>query len=216
MITSLLFPPKCVFCRKLLVAAETDICHECRRSVQQVITTETKLSNIAQWTAVWYYKKDVRNSIRRFKFSNARGYADVYAKHLAIKLMETNLADCFDLLTWVPVSLFRRITRGYDQSQLLAEALGKELSCTPIRLLRKIRHTSPQSQISKDTLRKKNVEGAYKACNSAQIAGKRILLLDDIITSGFTAEECAKVLAASGAKQVFFAAVAAANHKKNK
>lgn len=167
---------------------------------------------VAQWTAMWYYKDDVRKSIHRFKFGNARSYADVYARHLAIKLAETGLADRFDILTWIPTSPWRRFLRGYDQSYLLAESLSKELGCKPIRVVRRTKHTQAQSGLKSASARRANIDGVYSPYSSSRFAGKRILLVDDVVTTGSTASECAKVLLSAGAKEIYLVAIAAANH----
>ena len=124
-----------------------------------------------------------------------------------MKLLEEDLAD-FDILTWVPVSPLRRFKRGYDQVELLARAVGRELGTEPIRLLRKTRNAPPQSGISGEAARRANVLGAYRVTDPQAIRNKRILLLDDVITTGATASECARTLLTAKAKQVNCAAVA--------
>lgn len=164
---------------------------------------------------MWYYKDDVRKSIHRFKFGNARSYADVYARLLALRLQGKFPAE-FDILTWVPVSRLRRLKRGYDQAELLATALAKELDMPATAVLKKIRHTPPQSGLRNAAQRRANVLGAYAVHTRQSLAGKRILLLDDVLTTGATASECARVLITAGAKEVYFAAVAVASDDKNK
>lgn len=213
---SLLFPPKCHFCRCILQKAETDLCHSCRGDAPELLRTKRKIPLIAQWTAVWYYKGAVRKSILRFKFCNARGYADFYARELALKLRDADFANDFSVITWVPVSKLRRLLRGYDQSELLATALGKELGLPAVQLLKKHRHTQPQSSLPGASQRRANVLNAYMCVDRHSIIGKHILLLDDVLTTGSTAAECGKILLLGGAKKVYFAAIAAATHDKNK
>lgn len=209
----MLYPPKCALCTRFLTRKETDICHNCRQNAEPFPGSKTKIPFVAHWTALWYYKDDVRSSIHRFKFGNRRHYAEIYGRLLAVRLYESHYADV-DIITWVPVSALRRFRRGYDQSKLLAVALGKELSLPTVRLLKKTRHTPPQSTLSHAPQRRANVLGAYKITNANQVAGKRILLLDDVITTGATASECAKVLLTAGAKEVNLATVAVAKHDK--
>jgi predicted amidophosphoribosyltransferase len=131
-----------------------------------------------------------------------------------MKLESESMADV-DIISWVPISGLRRLKRGYDQSKLLAKAVGKELGITPLPVLRKIRHTKPQSSLAGEAFRRANISGAYKVVDIERIAGKRILLLDDVVTTGATASECARMLITYGAKEVYIAAIAAAeNHKK--
>lgn len=209
----LLFPPKCVLCKKLLTKNETDLCHPCRENAPDFKRTERNIPFVAHWTALWYYKDTVRSSLHRFKFSGRRNYAEVYARLLGIKLQH-GIFESIDVITWVPVSPLRRFKRGYDQSALLAQTLSRELSLPVKRLLRKVRHTPPQSGFREASRRRANVLGAYKAVSPDLLQGKTVLLLDDVVTTGATASECAKTLMTSGAKQVLFAAVAAAHNEK--
>jgi len=125
--------------------------------------------------------------------------------------LQQEYPDGFDLLTWVPISPLRRFTRGYDQVELLAEAVGQELGMTPVSTLRKTRHNRPQSSITGQAQRRANVLGVYEAVCPQMVQGKRVLLLDDIITTGTTAGECARVLLTAGAKEVHCGCIAAAH-----
>lgn len=215
-IYELIFPRKCVLCRNILSKDETDLCRSCRATAPEFTKPKRNISFVAQWTAIWYYKGNVRSSIHRFKFGNARGYAEFYARQLAVKLQETEFLDKIDILTWVPISPIRRFARGYDQSQLLTQALGKELGLPVIRTLRKVRHTPPQSAIKHAAQRRANILNAYKPYKPERFSGLHILLLDDIITTGSTASECAKTLLINNVKEVTLAAIAAAPHDKSK
>ena len=204
-----LFPPKCILCGKLLEKEEMDLCHACRVEAPAYPSGKRKLQFLDSFAAVWYYEKNVRLSLLRFKFYNARGYAGAYGRLLAMKL-EQEHPEGFDILTWVPVSRLRKFRRGYDQVELLAKAVGQELGLVPVPLLKKIRNNRQQSRITGDAERRANVLGAYRVLNDETIQGKRILLLDDILTTGATAGECARILLTAGAQEVHCAAVAAA------
>lgn len=215
MLLRLLFPPKCVLCNRLLQKSETDLCHSCRADTQEFSQIKRDHSFIAQWTGLWYYKGNVRKSLHRFKFGNRRSYADAYGRLLAIHLEQAQFSRDIDLITWVPISARRRRERGYDQSELLAKAVGKELRIPVARMLKKYRHNQPQSGIRESAHRRANVMNAYQAVHPEDFVGRRILLLDDVITSGATSSECARVLSTANAEEVYFAAVAvASNHKK--
>lgn len=210
-IANLLFPPKCVLCGALLKADETDLCHTCRTETPIWKNQPFSISFVANWLALWYYEGNVRSSLLRYKFSNRRSYADAYGRMLAMQLLD--LQEKFDVLTWVPISARRRSHRGYDQVALLARSVGKELGIPAVPVLKKIKHTPPQSGISGQAQRKANVLGVYRALPSADISGKRILLLDDIITTGATCSECARTLLTAGATNVICAALAAARQQ---
>lgn len=210
-IADLLFPPKCILCGKILKRGELDLCGECRIHSPECPISKRKLPFLDSWLALWHYEGNVRRSLIRYKFYGKRHYAVGYGRLLAMKILREH-EDTFDLISWVPVSKWRRLRRGYDQVELLAEAVCAELGSEPVRCLRKVRHTPSQSGIKGQAQRRANVLGAYRAVNPEYFQGKRILLLDDIITTGSTVGECARVLLTAGAKEVHCAAVGAANY----
>ena len=162
---------------------------------------------------MWYYKGSVRKSILRYKFQGRTVYAPAFGRFMAMKLQEADMDD-FDILTWVPISAARLRKRGYDQMVLVTKAVGKELGVKPEKTLVKVRNTPPQSSIRGIAQRKANVLDAYRVTDPQLIKEKRILLLDDVITTGATASECARTLLTAGAKEVIFAAIATAEDKK--
>ena len=210
--TELFYPDKCVLCGQLLGKEETDMCHSCRTDAPAWKKGNFKISFVARWAAVWYYKDNVRESLLRYKFQTRRNYAAAYGRLLAMKLVQSGFDD-FDVLTWVPISFRRRWKRGFDQVALIAKSVAQELNCKAVPTLRKVRHNAPQSGMANAAARRANVLGAYRVRRRAAVTGKRILLLDDIITSGATVSECAKTLLTAGAAQVSCAAVAAAESK---
>ena len=215
LILEFLFPAKCILCGKKLKRGELDLCAECRISVPKCPGGGRKLQFRDSWTSVWYYEGYTRASILRYKFRNARHYAAGYGRLLAMKLLE-EYPEGFELVTWVPISSLRKLRRGYDQVELLAKAVGRELELKPVRTLKKIRHNPPQSGLKDFSQRRANVLGVYRVTDPETVRGKRILLLDDIITTGATAGECARVLLTAGAAEVHCGAIAAAGEHKRK
>ena len=214
MILRLLFPPKCVLCGKLLQEEETDLCHSCRTDTEECpVSRQRKLQFLDSWLGVWYYESWVRRSIIRFKFRGARGYAACYGRILAMKL-RNEYPEGFDLLTWVPVSGLRKFFRGYDQVELIAHTVGQELEMEPVALLKKVRHNRPQSSIKGDAHRRANVLGVYRVTEPEVLKNKKILLLDDVITTGSTVGECARVLLTAGCAEVHCGAVAVTRRGK--
>ena len=130
--------------------------------------------------------------------------------------LQRNGMDQPEVLTWIPVSTLRRWKRGFDQTQLLALATARELGIPAVKTLKKIRHTPPQSGIGKADARRANVLGAYRITDPALVRDKSVLLLDDILTTGATASECAKTLLLAGAREVSCAVVAVAPHSDKK
>ena len=204
----LLFPPRCVLCRQLLKKEETDLCGNCRVEAPGYPHTKRNLQFLDSFAAVWYYESNVRRSLLRYKFRGARNYAPAYGRLLAMKLQQ-EYPEGFDVLTWVPVSRLRRLRRGYDQVELLARAVGRELGMAPACTLKKIRHNRQQSRIQDPARRRANVLGAYRVISPETVRGKRILILDDILTTGATVGEAGRMLRTHGAKEVHCAALAA-------
>ena len=208
-----LFPEKCILCGRLLEHDELDLCKHCRMDAPECPISKIKYPFIDRWTGLWYYENDVRYSLLRYKFHNRRAYAAGYARLLAMKLMKEDRLD-FDILTWIPISRKRLRQRGFDQVALLAEKLSAELGMEAVPTLCKIRDNRKQSGIVGQAQRRANVLGAYRAVEPGRFAGKRVLLLDDIITTGATAGECARVLLTAGAAEVQLAVIAAARQSK--
>lgn len=204
----LLFPRKCPVCHKLLPKDSPDLCLPCQAAAPRFSGRGRDIPYVKHWTALWYYEGDVRQSLLRFKFHGRRHYAKLYAPYLAQAVAEA-FPEKPDLITYVPISLARSIRRGYDQDLLLARAISREMGCPCLPALRKIRNTPPQSSLKDLSARRANVLGAYRAIHSETYSGKRVLLLDDIITTGATISECSKTLLLAGAGEVLCASVAA-------
>ena len=209
-----LFPRKCVLCRSFLSKEETDLCHKCRCDMPEYRYGRKKIPHVADLTALWMYEGHVRQSLQRYKFYGARHYAAAYGRLLAMRI-QTDLPEP-DVITWVPVSDRRRRKRGFDQGELLALAAAEELGIPAEKLLHKFRDNPPNSSLKTQPERRANVLGVYKAVQPERFRGKRVLLLDDIVTTGATASECARVLMTAGAEEIIFAALAAAGNPSNK
>ena len=209
----LLFPPKCVLCCKILEPKQQDFCPDCMQIPEEFHPGKKQISFVAHWTALWYYKGSVRDSLLRYKFQRRVSYVRTYCRFLSAHLVREEMTNV-DLVSWVPISRQRLRRRGYDQAKLLAKAVAKELGLPCYRTLRKFRHTPAQSTLADASRRKANVLGAYKPKNPHKWAGKRILLFDDIVTTGATASECARTLLTAGAKEISLAAVAATSYDK--
>lgn len=199
----LLFPPKCPFCAKLLQEGEEHLCARCDLELPWMEDESGQKQGefLDDAVAPLWYRDSVRDSHHRFKFGGVRAYAEPYGMLMA-QCVRGQLTEPFDVITWTPVSKKRRRRRGYDQSQLLAQRLGLGLELPVEPLLVKIRHTPPQAGIRDESARRANVLGAYELLPGAQAAGRRILLVDDVVTTGSTLSECARVLRTAGAASV--------------
>ena len=205
-ITDLLFPPKCMFCRKILRGGDGAACKACEAELtgHDGVRTGTYFSRCVIPMA---YEGKVRDAIIRFKFQDQPGYATEFGRILA-KCIQNEYAGQYDLITWIPVSGQRLKKRGYDQAMLLAMAAALELGDVAVETLRKTADNPAQSSLTDAAARKTNVQGAYTVPEPELIEGKRVLLIDDIITTGSTLDEASRTLLASGASEVLAAALA--------
>ncbi len=204
----ILFPPRCVFCRKILRSGREGICPKCEAELPYTGSHAGQKGDFfSVCVSPLYYEDDVRESLLRYKFHDARGYATTYGRLLA-QCIKTELSGRYDLISWVPLSRKRYHERGYDQAMLLALAAALELDDVAVSTLEKTRHVEKQSQMGSPEKRRANISGAYTVTDPELIEGKRILLIDDIITSGSTLGECARMLREAGAAEVLCATVA--------
>ena len=154
-----------------------------------------------------YYADSVRDSIRRYKFKGQSEYAKIYGKLMA-ESISGNLAGRYDLITWVPLSRKRLKSRGYDQAMLLCMAAALGLDQVAVSALEKYRDVPAQSGVGDAAHRRANISGVYRVPDPELVLDKRVLLVDDILTTGSTLDECARTLLDAGAKEVLCATLA--------
>ena len=203
----LLFPPRCAFCGKLGVHG---VCPVCERALPWCRTPLHERAEIGACLAPLRYEGAVREALLAYKFRGSESRCEGFGGILAQAAAE-HFSGEFDLVTYVPVSEKRRRERGYDQSYLLAREACRRWDTAPETLLRKTRDNAAQSSLSSRAARQGNVRGVYKAMNAEKTAGARILLIDDILTTGATLREAARVLREAGAEAVVCATLAAAD-----
>ena len=206
----LLFPPRCVFCRRLLHRGEEGICPRCQQELPWALGAEAEQTGefFSLCASPLWYQDQVRASFHRYKFKGVRGYSRTYGR-LVAQCVQDHLAGRYDLITWVPLSRARLRQRGYDQAMLLASAAALALDDVAAETLCTVRDTEAQAGLGKnDASRRANVLSAYQVTDPALVEGRRVLLIDDIVTTGSTLSECARVLRTAGATDVVCAALA--------
>ena len=206
-ILDILFPPRCKFCGALLDKSSLDPCRKCEKAdfwltPAQAVAPGTEYSRCV--CAVWY-QDPLRTEISRFKFQNHPDHAKAYGPVLA-KQIRFFLPGAYDCITWVPVSQATLKKRGYDQAQLLAEETAKALGTQAVPLLEKIKNNPAQSSLTDGRKRESNVAGVYAVPDPSLVKNQRVLLIDDIRTTGATLEEAARTLRKAGASQIVAAA----------
>lgn len=192
--SSWLYPSRCALCSLL---GDEAICDSC---LQGFVATDHLRQAIddspLRLTATLFaYSARAGQAVRRLKYSRATALAGPMAALMKEGVDRLGLMH-YDIAVPIPIHWSRRCLRGFNQSELLAESLPR------VRLdaVARIKRTKPQVRMSKDE-RMHNLVGAFRARRKV-VEGKSILLIDDVLTSGHTARECAKALADAGAKEV--------------
>ena len=154
------------------------------------------------------YSDSLKNSLKKFKFSNKPSYYRAFGKLLALKLQNTIQLDQIDMIIPVPLHRSRQKLRGYNQAELIAECAAKLLS-TPLaaNILIKTSESKSQSVLSRNE-RLSNIEGMFKVINAHAVYKKNILIVDDIVTTGSTINQCSKALKQSGASSIIAGVIA--------
>ncbi|MBQ3548602.1 MAG: ComF family protein [Oscillospiraceae bacterium] len=194
---NLFFPRKCPFCGA--ITGKQLLCDSCRRDLPWC--DEERTVGSLRVTAPLYYEDGVRKAVHDLKFRSMTGGLDCFGQLMAQCAAERYSGE-FDAVTWVPVSHKRLKKRGFDQSRLLAASLCVDWHVMPLETLEKTVDNPPQSGIDDGDERRANVLGVYRVVNADAFAGKRLLLIDDVCTTGATLSECARVLKSAGAADV--------------
>jgi len=215
-IVRLLFPPKCIFCGKVLsINVDVEICADCLKKVTFIDDMDLKSRKFwshKNWydgiICVYQYNSVVKGSIVRYKFYNRSSYYRTFGKILADRVKKTIKISDFDLIISVPLHRNKERKRGYNQSLLISKVLSKELGLRESSsLLIRLKDTGSQSLLNrKDRL--DNLRGAFKVRSEDAVRNKNILLVDDVMTTGSTIDECSKVLKKAGAAKVVAAVIA--------
>ncbi len=154
------------------------------------------------------YCNALKNSIRRFKFKDKPSYYRAFGKLLALKVLNTVQEGELDAVIPVPMHKSRIRQRGYNQAELMAVLVAKELGLRMEgSVLLKVMETKSQSLLSRAE-RLSNLEGAFTVSFPDRVVNKSILLVDDILTTGSTVNQCGKALKQAGAARVFAGVIA--------
>lgn len=210
------FPMKCIFCGKILTLySENEICEECQKELfflynnsPQIIFAGSDTDYCDGIVFVCEYNGIVKNSIIKYKFYDKPGYHRAFANIIYKKLLKTKEYSDIDIILSVPLHKKRESIRGYNQSLLISRQLSKIMKIKETSyVLRRTVNTEAQSSLDKSA-RMKNVKNAFEVIFTDDIKNKSILLIDDILTTGNTINECCKVLKRAGANKVFAAVIA--------
>jgi ComF family protein len=150
------------------------------------------------------YEGALRELIHLFKYSRMKPLAKTLAAHLASALPRDR---AFDLVVPVPLHWRRQWQRGFNQSELLARRTARRCGIPMVNAVRRRRSTAAQAGLS-NSRRRENVAGAFRVKRPRAVEGRRVLLIDDVMTTGATAAACSLALKRAGAKSVVLLALA--------
>lgn len=214
-VLDLVFPPKCPFCQRILEEPGASVCPACvpRLPWLEDEAGERSVEFADGCFSPLAYRDAVPEAMHRYKFGRVRALGRPFAELMA-RCLEGRLEERADLICWAPLSRKRLRERGFDQAELLAREVGRRLS-VPVRpALWKPRHTAPQSGLEDASARRASVQGAYALLPGADLSGKRVVLVDDVVTSGSTLSACAALLRQGGAERVYCLTLAQARREQ--
>ncbi len=208
-ILNFIFPPRCIFCGKLLgVKADISICPGCYVNIPFINRPIPFYGFLDGIICVCEYSGIIKDAIIRYKFYNKSSYFRTFARLMSQRIKTETAGQKFDLIISVPLYKKKKAKRGYNQSYLISKFLSRELGIPEASYcLSRIRDTASQSLLSKDK-RQANVYGAFRVNHARLVAGRNIILVDDVLTTGSTLNECCRALKDAGAEKVLGAVIA--------
>lgn len=207
-IVAAFLPEHCPYCDKT-VKAGSPACPECSALFPDTFT-ECYAKGGYKAVAPFMYTGIFSTAVKNYKFHNRVDYAEKLSKQIADTVYAAYKDIDFDCITCVPMHKNQLKQRGYNQSKTLAKKISKMLDIPYCDLLEKHKENEPQHSL-RERQKRENVKGVYKAINTDRINGNNILIIDDIITTGYTLGECCETLRKAKAKKIFCAALCAKN-----
>ncbi len=195
----LLFPPTCVSCGRV----GSLICPKCVAAISPA--PERTIAGLEGVCVAGLYQPPLSDAIRALKYHSTTRLAGPLAALLAHRIAACSWQ--VEMVCSVPLHPNRARERGYNQAALLASALAESLRCPVVQAAERVRDTPTQTDLSASE-RRANVAGAFRAL--PVVRGRRVLLVDDVLTTGATISACAAALHDAGAAGIFGGAVASA------
>lgn len=222
----MIYPKKCPVCHEILEDPAEQICRKCLRKLVFVgkcyclkcgkpMTDNTDFCRecagrkraFTQGRSILVYDDLMRESIIKYKYGRRVEYGDFYAKLMCKLAGKQILFWDPDLIVPVPMHDRKRRVRGFNQAEYLARRISKEMGIPfSDRAVKKVKATSSQKKLNAKE-RSRNLEKAFEVCED--IDGLKILVIDDVYTTGSTMEEIASVLSEKGAEKVYFLTICA-------
>lgn len=208
-ILNLIYPPNCVICGK---NNKEYLCNKCEKIVSRYVLNKTKKYLTKYFDShiyIFKYEGIIRELIIDYKFKEKSYLCELFVKFLIKNEKICRFFKTYDIIMPVPIHKKRKAQRGYNQSALIARKIVERWNNLQLEenVLQKQKNTIQQSKLNKKE-RIENAKNVYKIDNKEKINNKNIILIDDIYTTGSTANECAKILKENGAKKVIIITIA--------
>lgn len=215
-----IYPPYCTICNARLSASEILICNNCWSALPQIAEDCDLRDSIksglreeicfSKAFSIWEFSPPIQSAIHHLKYQNLKALAKPIGSFMAERLKKLLLPIDNTVLIPVPLHKTRIRERGYNQSALLCQVIASKTDYFySSRVLKRVRYTRSQTKLN-TVDRAKNVKNAFKVISSNEINNKIAVLIDDVITTGSTMNECARVLMDNGAKCVYLFSMAKA------
>ena len=209
LVLDLLYPPVCGICGKI---DQKELCPKCAiklRNLEKARLYAYPHTHFEKHFYLFPYEGIIREKLIQYKFQGKSYLSTFFAKILQNHEKMSRLLESYDIIIPVPMYSKKEKLRGYNQTALIAKEIAKAYQNLIYdgKSLQKIKDTKMQSSLNKKQ-RKNNIKNAYNVINQQKIKDKKIVLLDDIYTTGATANECSKMLKQAGAKEILVVTIA--------
>lgn len=227
-----IWPPKCLICNNSLENENKIICDECEKGIilfsppfcfhcgkplfypgdfseRLCASCKEEKDHFDRAFIIGSYENSLREAVHQFKYNKKILLRKYFSILINDYIEKNNVLDKIDVIVPVPLFLTKKRERGFNQSELLAKEISKKWDLPVLtENLYRARHTEPQYNLDY-TRREKNIKGAFKLKDKNIVEGKKILLIDDVITTGATINECSRILKKEGrAKNVLVLSLA--------
>jgi competence protein ComFC len=193
----------CRNCIDYMPEVNAPMCIKCGRPVKKKNTciyckTDSHIDHGRSWLL---FISPVDSVIHHFKYRNKTKLSRFFGQAMTTIIRSDHVMKNADILTPVPLFWWKQLRRGYNQSQLLADSIASDCHIESRPLLKRVKNTRTQTKLS-DTARRDNVSGAFTVTHQ-DVENKKVIVVDDVMTTGATINECARVLKQAGASEVY-------------
>jgi len=199
-----IYPPVCLICYNPLSPDQQFVCTTCRQSIHRVTSPVVSAHRLGlldnhpiffkQSIACFEFDGTMQKLIHEMKYRGMSKLGFILGQELGRCMLNSGVVDCFDVLVPVPLHPLRKRERGYNQALILANGIGSVVDKAVVaKVLYRKRYTRQQAKFDKQE-RIENVRDAFKIVNPKWIGKKRVALVDDVLTTGSTMNECARVI----------------------